>query len=78
MLLEIISPEEIMYSGEVKSIIFPGSEGSFGVLENHAPIIATLQSGDIKYTTINGQDETIAVKGGVVEVLKNKVLVLAD
>ena len=78
MLLEIISPEETLYSGEVKSIVFPGQEGSFGVLENHAPMIAALQSGDVNFVTTNGKEEKIAVKGGVVEILKNKVLVLAE
>ncbi|MBN2728252.1 MAG: ATP synthase F1 subunit epsilon [Bacteroidales bacterium] len=78
MLLEIINPEETLYSGEVKSIQFPGQEGSFGVLENHAPMIAALQSGEVEFVTSDGKNEKIGVKGGVVEILKNKVLVLAE
>jgi F-type H+-transporting ATPase subunit epsilon len=78
MLLEIISPEETLYSGEVKSIQFPGQEGSFGVLENHASMIAALQSGDVSFINAEGKEEKILIKGGVVEILKNKVLVLAE
>ncbi|PLW92890.1 MAG: ATP synthase F1 subunit epsilon [Marinilabiliales bacterium] len=78
MLLEIISPETTLYSGEVKKIVFPGQEGSFGVLENHAPMIAALQKGDVEFETTDGKEEKIEVKGGVVEILNNKVLVLAE
>ena len=48
MYLEIISPEAILYQGEVKSISFPGSYGDFQVLDNHAPIVSTLKKGQVK------------------------------
>ena len=48
MYLEIISPEAILYQGEVKSISFPGSYGDFQVLDNHAPIVSTLKKGKVK------------------------------
>jgi F-type H+-transporting ATPase subunit epsilon len=77
MLLEIITPDKTIYSGEVTAVQFPGSEGSFGVLKNHSPFISTLKKGKIKVTT--GSTETeFEVKGGVVEVLKNKIIVLAE
>jgi F-type H+-transporting ATPase subunit epsilon len=78
MKLEIISPDKKLYEGDVKSAIFPGSEGSFGVLDNHAPMIATLKAGNVELTEVNNTRHEFAVKGGVVEVLRNKVIVLAS
>jgi F-type H+-transporting ATPase subunit epsilon len=78
MKLEIITPDKKVFEGEVKSAIFPGSEGSFGVLDNHAPMIATLRAGKVELINENNSKEEFAVKGGVVEVLKNKVIVLAE
>jgi F-type H+-transporting ATPase subunit epsilon len=78
MKLEIITPDKKLYEGEVKSATFPGSEGSFGVLDNHAPMIATLRAGRVELTEANNQKLEFPVKGGVVEVLRNKVVVLAS
>lgn len=78
MKLEIITPGKKLFDGSVKSAVFPGSEGSFGVLNNHAPLIATLKSGTIELYEENNNKLEFAVKGGVVEVLKNKVIVLAE
>lgn len=78
MKLEIITPDKKLFEGEVKSAIFPGSEGSFGLLNNHAPMIATLKKGNIELTEENNATQSFEVKGGVVEVFKNKVIVLAE
>ncbi len=78
MKLEIITPDKKLFDGNFKSVIFPGSEGSFGVLNNHAPMIATLTSGKIEITEDSNNKVDFEVKGGVVEVLKNKVIVLAE
>ena len=78
MKLEIITPDKKLYEGEVKSAVFPGSEGSFGVLDNHAPMIATLKAGKVELTEASNNRLTFDVKGGVVEVLKNKVVVLSE
>lgn len=78
MNLEIISPDKKLFEGAVKYAYFPGSEGSFGVLDNHAPMIATLGSGAIQLTEENNNKVEFQVKGGVVEVLHNKVIVLAE
>ena len=78
MKLEIISPDKLLFEGQVKSAVFPGSEGSFGVLNNHAPMIATLKAGKIQLFEENNNKIEIVVKGGVVEVQKNKVIVLAE
>ncbi len=78
MKIEIITPDKKLYEGEVKSAVFPGSEGSFGLLDNHAPMIATLKSGKVELTEAGNNKLEFAVKGGVVEVLRNKVIVLAE
>ena len=73
MLLEIITPDKKVYSGEVTSVSVPGSSGRFQMLENHAPIISTLLNGKVKVKDKEGVKE-FDVKGGVVENLKNKVV----
>lgn len=77
MQLEIITPEENIYNGEVEMINLPGSDGFFGLLDGHAPLVSTLKAGDIKINE-NGSEKTFTVKGGVVEVNNNKVIVLAE
>ena len=78
MHLEIITPEKKIYSGEVNLVNLPGSDGSFGILENHAPIISTLKKGIIKITELNQTEKTFEVKGGVIEMSKNNIIVLAE
>lgn len=78
MRIEIVSPEKELYSGEVSMAQFPGTEGSFQVLSNHAPLIATISKGSIRVRTENGTEEMVEVNGGIVEVTKNKILVLAE
>jgi F-type H+-transporting ATPase subunit epsilon len=78
MHLEIITPDKKVYSGEVDSVKLPGAEGSFGILKNHAPIIASLKKGTIKVTDSKKNVENFEINGGVVEVQNNKVIVLAE
>jgi F-type H+-transporting ATPase subunit epsilon len=78
MQLEIITPEQTLFSGEVSLVQLPGIDGSFEILNDHAPLIAALKSGKIKAGLANSQNQFFEIKGGVVEVLKNKVLVLAE
>ncbi|HET8858784.1 ATP synthase F1 subunit epsilon [Marivirga sp.] len=77
MLLEIITPEKNVFKGNVDSATFPGSNGSFQVLNNHAPLISSLAKGDLKFTD-GKNNTTIVVEGGVVEVLNNTITVLAE
>ena len=77
MQLEIITPEKKIFEGEVSLAAFPGSDGSFQVLNNHAPLISILQEGVVEYKT-EKQREKVTITGGVVEVLNNKVILLAD
>ncbi|NJN41262.1 MAG: ATP synthase F1 subunit epsilon [Flammeovirgaceae bacterium] len=77
MQLEIITPEKKIFEGEVSLASFPGSDGSFQVLNNHAPLISILKEGVVEYKT-EKQREQVKISGGVVEVLNNKVILLAD
>lgn len=77
MQLEIITPDRKVFSGEASSVTFPGAEGQFQVLNNHAPLVSTLARGPVTVATSSGT-QTFTVDGGVVEVLNNNVLVLAE
>jgi F-type H+-transporting ATPase subunit epsilon len=78
MHLEIITPDKKVFDGEVSIVTFPGSDGSFQVLNHHAPLVSLLKDGVIEYKTSEREVSQVAITGGVVEVLKNKVIVLAD
>jgi F-type H+-transporting ATPase subunit epsilon len=77
MFLEIITPDKKVFAGEVISVTVPGADGQFQMLNNHAPIISSLGKGKVKVKTAK---ETLEfnVNGGVVEMMKNKVVVLAE
>lgn len=76
MTVHILTPDETLFSGDAVYVGLPGSDGSMGIMERHAALITTLQSGDVLVRTSKGQ-ETFSVKGGTVEVLNNVVTVLA-
>ncbi|MBN3036586.1 MAG: ATP synthase F1 subunit epsilon [Bacteroidales bacterium] len=78
MYIEIISPDNTIFQGEAELVQCPGKTGSFEILNNHAPMIAVLKEGRIKVTGSDRKSVFFDVKGGVVEVLKNKVLILAE
>ena len=92
MHLEIVSPEATLFSGEVESVIVPGTAGSFQMLNNHAPIVSTLKEGTV---TISGKmdlDDSVQnkfkkqdvnttlfkISSGTVEMRNNKLILLAD
>ena len=77
MLLEIYTPDSKVFEGQVDTATFPGSKGSFQVLNNHAALISTLEKGKVVYKNKNVENELI-IGGGVVEVLNNKVVLLAE
>lgn len=77
MHLTIITPDQQVFDGEVESATFPGSEGSFQVLNNHAPLVSSLGKGKIIYKGASGEN-IVVVEGGVVEVLKNNITVLVE
>lgn len=78
MQLEIITPEKKVYTGEVKSVLLPGINGKFEILNNHAPIISTLTAGQVRVINNNDQKELFDINGGVIEMQHNKIIVLAD
>ena len=93
MILEIVSPEAKLFSGEITSISVPGVDGRFQMLNNHAPIVSLLQKGTINitapsfdldettaslFTKVNDQNYTLEINSGTLELKDNKVIVLAD
>ena len=78
MLLDILTPEKLLFQGKVKSIKLPGTNGEFEILNNHAPIISTLSKGDINIIDTKNKKQNFSINGGVIEMQKNKIIVLAD
>ena len=81
MFIEIVTPDKKIFEGEATSAIFPGTDGSFQILNNHAALFSTLGKGSIVFVkNLNNKSEEVQmeVDGGVVEVLNNKVTVLAE
>lgn len=76
MHLEILTPEKKFFEGEVTIVTFPGADGSFQVMDHHAPLISLLKAGLVEFKGKEGT-KNLSITGGVVEVLKNKVILLA-
>jgi F-type H+-transporting ATPase subunit epsilon len=76
--LEIMTPDKTLFSGKIKSINVPGTKGSFTVLLNHAPLISTIEKGKLQILTEDQETKIIEVRGGIIEVKKNKIVVLAE
>ena len=71
---EIITPERIFYNGTISSLIAPGAEGYFGVLANHAPLLARSSGGKLKIREASNEGRAFEVGSGIIEVLKNRVV----
>ncbi len=71
--LKIVSPERIEFDGEVESVLVPGSQGEFEILNDHAPIISTLDKGTVVYGLPKGEKVKLEILGGFVEVQQNEV-----
>ena len=78
MQLEIITPEKRIFEGKVNSVLFPGTNGKFEILNNHAPIISNLTKGQIRVIDNNNKTQLFDINGGVMEMQNNKIIVLAD
>lgn len=78
MNVEIISPEATLFAGEASFVFLPGSDGSMGVLNNHAPLITSLKKGTVRVKDNGGKEHRFEVKGGTVEVFNNKMIILAE
>ncbi len=75
MKLEIISSEEVLYTGEVNSVTLPGAMGEFTVLRNHASLLAALNRGTVRYSCTDGTEGVSAIGGGIADVDNNVVTV---
>lgn len=78
LVIEIVTPSKIIYSGNVESCSVPGTSGAFQVLFNHAAILSTFEVGEIKIVDMQGKTIHYATGGGTIEVLDNKILLLAE
>ena len=93
MKLEIISPEATLYLGDATAVALPGVDGSFQLLENHAPIVSILQEGEVRLKgfdvkkvpssfvhlfSTNGADTVLSIKSGTVEMKQNNLVLLVD
>jgi len=92
MYLEIISPEAKLFTGEVESLTLPGTNGSFQLLEDHAPIVSTLQAGAVKikgnitisesyqnqFESISKEETLFTISSGTIEMRDNKIILLSD
>ena len=78
MTLEILTPEKKIFSGEVYGVQLPGIDGSFEVLEKHAPLVSALKSGTLKILKDRNATASYSVRAGFVEVLNNKTTVLVE
>ena len=76
MQIEILTPESMLYSGDIQQVRVPGTSGSFAVLHNHAPIMSTLEKGQIKITQHNGERIFFDILGGAIQVNKNIITIL--
>ncbi|HUU79986.1 MAG TPA: F0F1 ATP synthase subunit epsilon [Acidobacteriota bacterium] len=75
--LEVVTPEKVLVSEEVDSVVAPGALGEFGVLEGHVPFLTGIVPGELRYTS-KGQTKYLAVTPGFAEVSNDKVSVLVD
>ena len=77
MTVEILTPDEVLYEGDAIYVGLPGSDGSLGILSNHAALVTTLAEGEVVVKNDN-DEQVFAVKGGTVEVLNNHITILAQ
>ncbi|MDD3895323.1 MAG: F0F1 ATP synthase subunit epsilon [Syntrophomonadaceae bacterium] len=77
-MVEIVTPEQILLKDEIQFLVVPELNGELGVLKNHAPMIAALDIGVLRYTDPEGKVKKIALSGGFMEVIYNEVRVLAE
>ncbi|MDD4150875.1 MAG: ATP synthase F1 subunit epsilon [Bacteroidales bacterium] len=78
MRVEIITPEKSLFAGETTMVRVPGTQGSFQILNNHAPIVSTLEKGIITVRKPDNQELTFEINSGLVECKKNKIIILVE
>jgi len=75
--LDIVTAERVVYSDDVDVVIAPGVEGQLGILPHHAPLMTTLQPGELRVRK-GGEESSLAISGGFLEVRPDRIIVLAD
>jgi F-type H+-transporting ATPase subunit epsilon len=75
---ELVSPEKLLFSGDVESVVAPGAEGQFTVLKDHAPVMTTLKSGVVTVAGGDGKVEKLFVRGGFADVSASGFTILAE
>lgn len=78
MILEILTPEKKLYSGEVYGVQLPGTSGLFEILDKHAPMVSALGKGNLKILVDKKESANYAIQSGFVEILNNKATVLVE
>jgi len=78
MYLEIVTPDKNIFEGEINLVQVPGTKGSFAVMNNHAPIISTLEKGEVRIINTDNKELFFEIDGGVIEVRNNKIMVLIE
>ena len=78
MQLDVVSAEESLFSGTVQELVAPGSMGDLGIMPRHSQLITTLKSGELRYKKEDGNDASLFIAGGILEVQPSIVTVLAD
>ena len=78
MKITVTKPDSTLYEGEAKLAQLPGSGGIFEILNNHAPIIASLTSGTLRIVDSEGQEQTFSIRGGIVKSQQNDLLILVQ
>lgn len=78
MILEILTPEKRLYSGDVYGVQLPGIDGKFEVLDRHAPLVSALGKGIVKVIKDRNTTSNFSIESGFVEVLNNKASVLVE
>ncbi len=76
--LKVVTPNQVVFEGKTTSVVAPGSVGYLGILKDHAPLVTTLDKGNLTYKDESGLVRSFKIEGGFLEVLKNRVLVLTD
>lgn len=77
-MLEVVTPEQILFKDEVQFLVAPAVEGELGILRNHAPMVAALKIGVLRYKDVDGNTKRMALSGGFIEVIDNTARVLAE
>ena len=75
---ELVSPEQLLFSGEVDSVVVPGSEGQFTVLKDHAPVMTTLKPGVVEVAESATKKHRVFVRGGFADIAPTGLTVLAE